>query len=248
MPLNLRHLWICILLLRSTTLLAQDSQPSPALALEAGFGGFSIGPVDRGYIRDEYFSNVVVFDNDLTGDFFTEYVGARVQWLLLDETAAFSTGLRYTATYTTIRRAPYFFFLHGTSGTTTDYLAIKKLAEQSHYVGVPIEISTFFTRENGGRMYVRGGCELSYRIATSFHVDFHTPSMEMYEADVEKIIGKSNTLFVSAWVGGGVRMGPRRNFTLGFSVPFVLSKEFSSINEVRTNVRLELQYVFGKAL
>ncbi len=243
---KLRFLLIVSLLFSSAVVSAQKGAGSPKIIIESGLEVFGIKPVDRPYIRDDYPAQGSR-SGGIGGTFLTVFAGVKTEWMTQSERFGFSAGLRYTLLGSTIgkRSFPYhdyFYFLHRESGTTTEYLTIRMLYEESHYIGIPLEVRFYPAADRNARWYFNAGGELARRVATNLEANFRSASMMIFNENVAEIVGSANDWYTWIYIGGGVRAGRDRQWTFGLNIPVILSENASSLNTPRPAIGLHLQY------
>jgi hypothetical protein len=134
------------------------------------------------------------------------FAGVRIEIRSRNDRFGFLTGLRFTQLNSSITKngsPDYFYFLLQQTGTTTDYLRVRKLDQTSHYLGIPAEIRFFPYEQRTFRLYFSIGCELNYQVKTKTEADFTDPSMEIYQSDVVRITGAPDKWYSRFLAGKG---------------------------------------------
>jgi hypothetical protein len=238
------------LLLLLLPLFASGQERAKFLSLETGID--FIDSQDSGqkdYLRAESPDyNNGVFSRSIRYETHRIFTGARIEIRSRNDRFGFLSGLRFTQLSSSITKnsSPhYFYFLLQQTGTTTEYLRVRKLNQTSNYLGVPVEVRIFPYGQKTFRLYFLIGCEISYQLATKTEADFTDPSMKIYQSDVAGITGAPDK-WCSAFYGrAGFIFGkdiPR--IGIGITSPITLSGSSSSLTTPTVGAGFHLQVQF----
>jgi hypothetical protein len=207
------------------------------IGIESGANFIQCKPVNKSYIRGD---NSTVYYGDgisqsIKSEMYKIHLGATIEVKSLNDKFGFITGLRFTQLNTSISKntsPDYFFFLYQQTGTTTEYLRVRKIQQTATYTGIPIEVRFFpFPRLKKFRIYFMAGTEIGYEISSRTKVDFYDRIMESYKSGVLKIIGDHDHLYSVFYGGAGFRIGKegKPGINLGVTAPVIFTNQNSSL-------------------
>lgn len=246
------QLFLLALLLFCKGASAQDAVLSsfPLMAIDAGTIFNAIEPVDRPYIRGDLPASGFLAEG-IGGEMAAQFVGVKAEKILVEGRLGFSVGLRYTNLFNSIYRNAifpnHFYVLHRQEGTTTEYLRVSRIEENSHYIGIPLEVRLYFNPRR--RWFFLAGGEWSYQFARQVKVGFKDPNMKMFTEDVKALVGGASGHYSSFYMGAGVRLGGvRPRWTLGLNIPLAITETVSSLNTPHAGgAAIHIQYLLSKS-
>jgi hypothetical protein len=161
------------------------------------------------------------------------FAGVRIEMRNQNDRFGFSTGLRFTQVNSSITKnsAPhYFYFLLRQTGTTTEYLRIRKLNQTSGYLSIPFEVRFFPYDQKMFRLFIVLGCDINYRLMTKTEADFTDPAMSIYQSDVSKISGDPSVFHSSFYARAGFLLGKNKpRIGIGVTAPVIITDNSSSL-------------------
>ena len=136
----------------------------------------------------------------------TFYFGIKPEFAFEKGKYSLATGLRYRAmegqVYNTSYNSSYFYLRYDNAGTDTKYARIKGMNESYHLLGVPVEFKwtpIHFWRIG---LYLKAGCEFSFKLSSKVEIDFVNESMKDYEQEILDFVGTKTNSFYSLAYGG----------------------------------------------
>jgi hypothetical protein len=221
-----------ILLFFPLVLLAQKAKtnemPRFRLGITAGMGA-SFGNNDRpAYIRQ---SQSYYYDYDYSGNIFPEwqnlesyYFGLKPEYML-NRKIAVAAGLQFVTSSATLRpNSNRFLWKVSEDATNTNFLKIKEISQQNHFLGIPLEVKFFPKRMEGFvRHYFIVGTSFNFRVSSSKNdIVFETKQMEKYTSEVSSQLRRPNSFHGSCYAGFGLKIGkpeyPIGNIEIQFPV------------------------------
>ena len=138
------------------------------------------------------------------------YLGIKPEFFFAKNQLGLSTGIRlsrYSSSLDSDRN--YFLWNIRQDETYTEYVRIRKITQNSIYVGIPFEVK-FFTnkREMPAQFYVKTGAVLNHRINTNNKIAFHNQSMEVHGETISKYTNRNLEDFNGyLFLGCGLKIG-----------------------------------------
>ncbi len=214
------------------------------------------------YIVPEYgidiLDNELLFKDNIRGDvpnyykleepadnlqhlFYKYYAGLKCEIFSGNQKFGFSSGIRYTRMHALLGKdaysgssANFFYLLYAQTGVTTEYLRIKQIEQKSNYLGIPLEMRYFAVNLDPFMGYLKVGFEFDYKIQTKTNVKFQDNSMNTYQDDVTKMVGKPRSLTSVLYASAGIRWGtpskPCVNMEINLPAVFLLSESEGLVN------------------
>lgn len=185
------------------------------LGIEAGMTFMSCEMKNMDYVRAEMPSYPMYNSvNSISSLMYNSFVGLKPEFFLKNDKFGLAAGLRYTRTNVSIGKNQYwssttnfFYLLYRQDGINTEYLKVKEISQASDCIGIPLEIRYFAYKPRLFRLYFKLGAEVNFRLKTKTDVLFYDNSMEPYQNDVAKIVGKPESFSSSLYGAVGLRIG-----------------------------------------
>jgi hypothetical protein len=228
---------LCLVLIHISSISIKAQGRVKFIGIESGANFIQCENVNKSYIRGDM--SAVYYGDGISQSIKSEmhkiHLGTTVEVRSLNDKFGFITGLRFTQLNSSISKntsPDYFFLLYQQTGTTTEYLRIRKIQQTSAYAGIPIEVRFFpFPRLKKFRIYFMAGTEIGYEFSSRTKVDFYDRAMESYKSGVLKIIGDHDHLYSVFYGGAGFRIGKegKPGINLGVTAPVVFTNQNSSL-------------------
>lgn len=160
-------------------------------------------------------------NNSLSMDFQKWYVGAKTEFRFKENKIGLLCGVRFSEVNSSLSKSTsyssnlnFFYLLNKQEGTTTEFLKIKTINQNSTYIGVPVEFKLFLSNIAQIRFYVKVAAEFSYRLKTNTNVMFYNPEMEPFEPEVAGKFDAPADFFLSVYGAGGIQFGNESKFNI----------------------------------
>jgi hypothetical protein len=193
---------------------SQDTR-AKFIGLEAGINFIDSYLPDRDYIRaDQSLYGEGNKSANLNSTMNMSYGGIKTEIQTLNKKFGFFTGIRFTYVYSSLGKKSYwdgnpdyFFMLFQQEGTTTEYLKIKEINQNSFYMGVPVEVRFFPFHQKNFRIFFKTGADINYLLSSKTDVVFYDDAMELYEGPVTKITGSPKSFTSNLYFSAGIKIG-----------------------------------------
>lgn len=214
-------LLLCIcLLFFSFKISAQESDKKSDHLKYLGFeiGANAIVPqiMDMDFIRSEapsYYNQGEPATN-LKGLEWSAFAGAKAGIYSINNKFRFWAGIRFTTMHASLGKSAYFssnpdffYFLYKQEGTTTEYLKVKEINQNSAYLGIPLEVNYFPFGPRRFRLGFKIGGEFNLRMQTKTEVNFFNSDMSIYESDIAQMIGNPGSYTAAIFGGFKIQYG-----------------------------------------
>ncbi len=105
----------------------------------------------------------------------------------------FATGIRYSTFITDITGSVayninYFYLRYGVEGADARFARVTNISEESHFLGLPLEIRYAPLEKNRVHYYIKGGIEPIYRLMHRNNIHFHNQEMNAHKETVVEAI------------------------------------------------------------
>lgn len=152
----------------------------------------------------------------VSSTYFRHRVSAKMEGISADEHWGYVFGIRYSQLHSALESSattraagvPFFYLRIREDGTTTEYLKIHRLVQNSSYFGVPIELKWMPFNKLLKPMYFKAGMEASYRLSTVNRVEFSNQDMHEFKDDVLQLFDDPDEWYLNYFIAMGVRVGP----------------------------------------
>ena len=242
---NFKLVILCGMVMFPVSIHAQKGKTGNRLGIEMGFHEFFGSTIVPDNVRS--IKSVDIYETDYLGDNYhyyhngydsksahvinKAYIGIKYEALFSNSNIGIASGLRFSQLWAQLdhnERYDSFIWLLRQNEQTTDYLTIRSIKQQSHYLGVPLEIRIFPKRkDNFFKQYFKIGGALNYRFSTNYNIDFQVPDMSKYSGEVEDKIQKPCTFSGFIFPAIGFRWG-KNNYpwvNLEFQFPgFIIAR------------------------
>jgi len=238
---------VCCLL--TIPLLGQDKAPVFG-GIETGFITFDNEMRNLSFIREsasdyDYYGDYAGSTNALYNVF---YAGFKQEFPVISK-LSFSTGIRFTQAGSNVKpeTGSYMYLFLSSDGTTTNFAKARKIAQNSQYLGIPLEFRWYLPGYHFVRSYVKLGATLNYRIATSTKVTFTDDIMNQYNSDIVNQVRKPDSFYSMGYAAVGLRFGKQYGPSVNLEavVPsFVFTTNSSSLTNPLSGfgVQVTLQF------
>ena len=139
------------------------------------------------------------------------YVGIKYEALYHNNTIGIASGLRFNQLSAQLdhhKNYDAFIWLLRQDEQTSNYVMIRSMKQENHYVAVPLEIRYFPVKSDlFFKYYFKLGGALNYRFSTNFNIDFQNPEMSKYANEVIAHIMKPCTFSGFIFPAFGFRWG-----------------------------------------
>lgn len=175
--------------------------------------------------------------NSLTSLTYKNYVGVKPECFSLNNKFGITGGIRFSGITNSVGKnnywvdnTNYFYFLYKQDGVNTEYLKVKEIIQTSYYLGIPVEIRFLPFNPHFFRFYCKLGAEINVRLQTKTDIVFNDNAMEIYQAELAKIVGKPNAFSLSAYGACGFKIGKesRPSVSVEASLPYIFLTPESS--------------------
>ena len=169
---------------------------------------------------------------------YKNYFGIKREVFFLSNRLGLTAGLRYTRMHGSVGKDTYwgsvsdfFYFMYQQTGTTTEYLKIKGINQNSDYIGIPLEFRWLCKEWELGRYYYKTGAEFDIRVHTKTTVDFSDNAMKTFESSIVKMLGNPHTFTSLLYFAIGFKLGDssKPSANLEFGLPIYLINETSGL-------------------
>lgn len=233
---------ICILL--STNMLAQEKNPM-YYGFDATFSGIGSTSFSRNIpLRNSYdsYSTTSVYT---FGKRFQ--VGGKFIFFSKNEKIGFETGLRYALHRKSLEAtgSKYLYLQNTTNTNSVDYYRIRKVTQNTGYVGVPLEfIWTPSRKDNYARFYFKVGFEFNLRLHNSSHIKAFDSQFDNELKDVGKTFQKPDLFYVASYMGLGMQFGKPGDpkFSLQLLFPYFTNIKKSGIIKTEDVLGITFEY------
>jgi hypothetical protein len=222
-------LFASVLFIQPVLLVAQEEKKK-FIGLESGYNYYVSESKNFDFIRGSV--DVSTFgigddSNSLSVDFQNWYVGAKSEYRFHDNKLGLLCGIRFSEVSSFIKKSTsyasnlnFFYLLNKQEGTTTEFLKVKQINQNSKYLGVPVELRYFLFNIVKVRVYLKGSAEFNYRLKTNTNVMFYNPEMEPFEAEVEAKFDEPADFHLLISGGGGLKLGDESKTNLSLEAIF----------------------------
>ena len=214
------NLFIAALCFLCFTVQAQDSEDKKTynlmLGFEIGADGYFGETMQSDRLREnrsyyhvyddyDYYCGIVGNDQYMN----VVYFGVKPEVFVLNNRLGISSGVRFSRYLTNIESdRDYFLWLLHQEGLNTEYVTIKEIEQNSHYIGIPLELQFFpDKRELPFQHYFKLGTVFNYRLYTENKIEFHNQQMSRHEGLVDSQIGYPNDFNAYIFGAFGFRIG-----------------------------------------
>ena len=138
------------------------------------------------------------------------YLGIKSEMFFAKNRLGLASGIRLSRYSTSLDSdRDYFLWNLQQDETNTEYVRIRKITQNSFYVGIPFEVKFFPNkREMPAQFYVKTGAAFNYRINTINKIIFHNPSMNFYDETISNYTNRNLTDFNAyLFLGCGLKIG-----------------------------------------
>jgi len=211
----------------------------------------------RGYVSYPmgYYSSSIISASDriffgLKGE---SIFGENAHW-------AIATGLRYSRNSDVIsdnslhyNSTGYFYWKYSEDEEKTEYLKIENIYQNSHYLGLPVELKYFISVPVKLRLYLKMGAEFNLLLANRSKIDFRNPDMKGYESTVSDQIADPNTISLALYGAGGFKYGYDDNISVSMElvaphVNLIPSDNALVKSYAGAGFQINVQYPFNKLI
>lgn len=218
-----------LLLLVSLSGKAQKANSS-SLGLELGAVGYFNSVKENRDIRK-------LSESDFSGLLITGSIALKYEKVFFDDRLGVASGVRFTSANSSFgvkgffhSGIDYFYMRANEEGTTTDYLTVQQITQQSSYIGIPLEVRYLLFRLSSTRLYFKAGSSFDFLIKSKNKLELafsHTSSLETVGANR---VGTPADFNASLYGGIGLRIGESFPINIEFTIPsFALSPNYSSV-------------------
>ncbi len=187
-----------------------------------------------------------IFDY-VEGTFYTWNIGLCVERRVLNNKLALFSGLQYTSVVSGVDSEDYsssdFMLINvSSSNETVEYLKVRSLSQNTHYIGVPIGLKYIPLSDHFVNMYIKSVVDINFLIDHKIDTEFVNASMEKYNSKVESLISNPTSVYTTFSFKGGVKLGKigRPNINIEMGPTFLLSDDPSSITTSEVGFSFQL--------
>jgi len=192
-----------------------SAQSLSAVSLQTGVHAFMAEPADVKNIRANLGYSFGDERNAHIGSVLTStYGGVSIEVSSDNDRFVYSSGVRYSRMTGTLSmkdlilfNTPYFFFRFRESGLITEYVSLRKIAQKTDFIGIPVEVRWFPFDGKRVRFFIKGAAEINYKVATGADIEFYEPAMAAYEKQVVAQLPEAADIHGVLSLSGGVRFG-----------------------------------------
>jgi hypothetical protein len=179
------------------------------------------------------------------------YVGAKSEYFLWNNRIGIAAGLRFSNYSSQFNsNKDYFLWRLSQENLTTDYVKIRDIAQNSYYLGIPLEVRFFPNNHDWFvQHYLKLGAVFNYRLSTTHRVNFQNAAMNRYEETVANQMEDPENFNVYIYPVIGLKIARCPWFNLEFHLPFAITnRKVSAFIQPDTGVGIQfsVQIPLGK--
>ena len=132
---------------------------------------------------------------------------------------AFRSGLQYSFSSKHIDGSDDEGFLFQVDNESQyEYLRVKSISQQSHYLGIPIEVRRYLLPpDKGFRLFVLAQANFDFLLDNKNSVEFCNEAMTPYAGEVVCHYDDPSTMLIHPYIGFGLRAGKKDKIGVCFS-------------------------------
>lgn len=176
----------------------------------------------RGYVsypQGYYASSIISASDKLFFGFKGESIlGENAHW-------GIASGLRYSRISNVVcdnslhyNSIGYFYWKYNEFEDKTEYLKIENIYQNSHYMGIPVELKYFISVPVKLRLYLKVGTEFNLLLVSRNQIDFKNPAMNKYETIVSDQIADAGKIDIELYGAGGLKYGNDDNLSVSLEL------------------------------
>jgi hypothetical protein len=214
-------------------------------------------PEDKEYIRGSVntYPEEYCFDLNMAKSMkalsYRTHAEAYVEGRLLKNLLGVSAGIKYTRVTTILCKndnwsgtdSKYLYFLYQHTGTTTEYLRLNSITQNSTYVGFPLELRVYPNHIHRVQVYYKLGADFNFLVSSQTHMDFFNKAMDVYEKEAVKTIEDPWKSYTCIYVAAGLKIGRNNKpgFNLEVNAPsFIMYNKNKSLVEPMAGIGVQL--------
>lgn len=221
---------ILLIIIYQAILLPANSQDEKKkfIYVDAGIDFIACEAPAKDYIRDDvnpyYYYYYYDYYDDNSADqinamFYKNYFSIKGEYKVLNNVLGLTSGIRYTHLQSSIGKQMYwrsssefFYVLYKEDGSTSEYARVKEIVQNSHYLGIPLELKIY---PNPGRdwwvnVYYKIGADFNFHINTKEKISFFNEEMKAFQDEVSEVIEEPYSMIGSAFMAVGLKLGKNR--------------------------------------
>ncbi len=232
-------------LLFACQMAASQSVSIISFDIEAGFNTVGCDNTSLSRLRSNAADDDYYYDWGYDSRLTNWYVGIKPEVALCNKVSV-DAGLRFTYTTSNYDRdhSRYFYWLYKEDGQYTSYIRLRKIEQESYWLGIPFDIR-FVPRDlDRTSIYLKAGLAANWRLKTRNDIDTYNRDMKRYEDDIAEQIENPNNFALPIWLGVGIQFGSHHAACIELTLPYWLkhAKMSSLCKANHTAIGLQFTY------